>query len=410
MNTLSKIKIKDETFEIKDENSRIAINNEVTRAKQAEQELGKRIDNLPTTGGGGEGAIKVVWSNDSAPLSNMNDFTTAGIYELSGEHKRDNDNLPIANTGGGHTFNARLTVLDSSIERTEGEPQSDDKCITQLLNFNNRLGQGEVYIRTGKGRTLDSLTWEKWSTLQRNVNVGQVSKLDDFIDNGIYSGVYFHGSFPHVETFVMIVLNDYAAASQVGKSRSVSQFKYGYDTNTKETTFQHRTLSSDVWSEWEDIGGSYTLPIATRDTLGGIKSATSRPIGSDTEFGRKCDVYVDSNDGLAHIVVAPASTSTLGVVKVDNYVNPESNNPVSGKGVAEYVAKNGGGGDITATPTEEVINNIEETLVTDALRKTPQVLTDTEKEIARGNIGAVSYIDLSSAISNAIVNVLNTEV
>ena len=163
--------------------------------------------------------VKVIaWNNDN-DLSNMNDFVVAGVYDIKGEHTRVDDNLPILNTGGGHTFNARLTVLDSSIS---GSGKDDDKCITQVLSFSNRLGQGEVYIRTGKGASLDNLTWEKWSTLQRNVNVGSVESLDDLIDNGIYSGVLNTTG----ETFVLVVINNYALAGLHGIERSISQFKY----------------------------------------------------------------------------------------------------------------------------------------------------------------------------------------
>lgn len=156
----------------------------------------------------------ITWDNDNDP-SNMNDIVVAGVYDIKGEHTRE-DNLPILNTGGGHSFNARLTVLDSSIS---GSGKDDDKCITQVLSFSNRLGQGEIYIRTGKGSSLDNLTWEKWSTLQRNVNVGEVNSLDNLIDNGIYSGVLTTTG----EMFVLVVINNYAVA---GNAKSVSQFKY----------------------------------------------------------------------------------------------------------------------------------------------------------------------------------------
>ena len=161
------------------------------------------------------GAKSITWNNDTNP-SNMNDFVVAGVYDIKGERTRIYDNLPILNTGGGHTFNARLTVLDSSIT---GSGKDDDKCITQVLSFSNRLGQGEVYIRTGKGASLDNLTWEKWSTLQRNVNVGEVQTLDNLIDNGIYSGVLTTTG----EMFALVVINNYAVA---GNAKSVSQFKY----------------------------------------------------------------------------------------------------------------------------------------------------------------------------------------
>lgn len=199
----------------------------------------------------------ITWNNDTDP-SNMNDFVDAGVYDIKGEHTRMDDNLPILNTGGGHTFNARLTVLDSSIT---GSGKNDDKCITQVLFFSNRLGQGEMYIRTGKGSSLNNLTWEKWSTLQRNVNVEQVTSLDPFIDNGIYSGVLVENGVP--STFVMIVINDYF----VGVSpRRVSQFLYKL-SKTGEVSYTTRIGVGDnaiTWNGWEVINKKELDATATR--------------------------------------------------------------------------------------------------------------------------------------------------
>ena len=194
------------------------------------------------------GATEVVWDNTDE-LSNMNSFVDAGDYEIHGEHTRDNDNLPIANTGGGHTFSARLTVLDSSIGGNVPGINNDDKCITQILSLCNRLGQGEVYVRTGKGSRHSKLTWEKWSTLQRNVYVGRVDSLDGFIDNGIYSGV-FAVDYTAL-TFVLVVINDYV----VGVApRRVSQFLYALGKVDGAVTFTYRTRTGeDDWSEWKIV-------------------------------------------------------------------------------------------------------------------------------------------------------------
>lgn len=189
----------------------------------------------------------ITWNNDTDP-SNMNDFTVAGVYDIKGERKRDNDNLPILNTGGGHSFNAKLTVLDSSIS---GSGENNDKCITQVLSFSNRLGQGEVYIRTGKGSSLDNLTWENWSTLQRNVNVGEINSIDNLKDNGIYSGVWKKGHLnAYPLTFVCVVINDYF----VGISpRRISQFVYGLSKFDGSTIYQSRVWddSKNTWGDWE---------------------------------------------------------------------------------------------------------------------------------------------------------------
>lgn len=65
---------------------------------------------------------------------------------------------------------------------------------------------------------------------------------------------------------------------------------------------------------------------------------------------------------------------------------------------------------VFSEPTEEVVGDIEATLVTTAIRKTPQTLTEEEKGIARANIGAASAEDIATAISQSITNALNTEV
>ena len=258
---------------------------------------------------------KIVWENVTN-LSNMNDFTTAGVYELSGEHTRNNDNLPIENRGGGHTFSARLLVLDSSIG---GTGIDTDKCITQILSLSNRVGgDGNVYIRTARGATLDSLSWEKWATLQTNVNVGQVSSLDSFIDNGIYSGVYSYGS-SFAETFVMVVINDYAVA---GENRSVAQFKYAFDTMKYITTFKYRELRSGStidWTDWEDIGEKYVLPTATSDVLGGVKVYQEKGKVSSGPSGVEYSVNIRPN-GQLYSTVNHADANNEGVIKVSNVV------------------------------------------------------------------------------------------
>ena len=184
-------------------------------------------------------------------LSNMNNFTTAGIYEITGERKmnKEFDNLPIDNSGGGHTISARLEVLDSSIDRTTN---SDDKCITQKLTLSNRVGgDGNVYIRTGRGKSYDSITWEKWGALQTNINVGQVASLDDLKDNGIYSGVWLQGHYnSYPLTFVCVVINDYFIGIA---PRRISQFVYGLSKFDGSVIYQSRIWddSKDKWGDWE---------------------------------------------------------------------------------------------------------------------------------------------------------------
>lgn len=178
----------------------------------------------------------VEWGND-----NLNHYTTAGLYRIHGERTYDNDNFPLNNVGGGHSVDALLTVLDSSISDAES-------CITQILALSNRVGvDGDIYIRTASG-TKDNLQWEPWSKLQTNTELGVVGSLDTYIDNGIYSGIHTDGS-TFADTFVMIVINNYAVAEKFGVERSVSQYKYalGLDGSVSYTT---RVGDGTHWGEW----------------------------------------------------------------------------------------------------------------------------------------------------------------
>ena len=455
MNALSKITVKNDTYEIKDSVARIAITDEITRAQTAEAALQKQIDEIPTTGGGtgeiADGAVTekklsidvanklntaydkatladtlfvndgitfiqggydsegndfypgtnavatslafqpngeritvndgyvitryflmyngdaVDWSDvrsnyydtgefagteelclrieirksdDTAinaseypnivksfirkPVAwsascNMNNFVCAGRYVISGSREANaQDNMPILNGGN---IEARLEVLES------------DNTLVQILTLLNvGGGDGNIYTRTRQDNT-----WGQWGKLQTNVEVGVINQqqMDALIDNGIYSGILSTTG----ETFVIICINNYAIATQAGYGGYISHLKYsvGLDGVVKVET--RRRDAYGFWTDWQSIGGgsgsSYTLPVATGTILGGIKSATSRPIGSDVSEGRKCDVYVDGNSGLAHVVVAPASGSSYGVVKVDSDVNADSPNPVQNKAIAE---------------------------------------------------------------------------
>ena len=192
--------------------------------------------------------IQVSWS----PSSNLNNIVSAGIYSITGERTMSNDNLPIGNVGGGHTFHARLTVLDSSIPDTTN---NDDKCITQILTISNRVGgDGDIYVRTGRGRDYNVITWETWAKQQTNIEVGSVESLDTFVDNGIYSGVWIKGSYgSYPLTFVCVVINDYFIKTS---PRRVAQFIYGLSKFDGTVVYKTRVGSGDTvvnWGDWRDI-------------------------------------------------------------------------------------------------------------------------------------------------------------
>ena len=228
-----------------------------TRSYNGEEHVWSAWEQVSNTGDNGN---EITWDNNSQ----IDTFTTAGIYNITGERTNAADGLPIANAAPGHTFHVRLVVLDSSIT---GTGKDSDKCITQMLMLSNRTGgDGDVYVRTGRAASINALAggngWEPWGKLQVNMGVGQVTSLDCYIDNGIYNGVYTNGT-TLFETFVMVVINNYAVAGATGNIRSISQFKYALNV---DGTFSYKTRTgqgtdSVEWGDWVDLGAATTADI-----------------------------------------------------------------------------------------------------------------------------------------------------
>ena len=97
------------------------------------------------------------------------------------------------------------------------------------------------------------------------------------IDNGMYSGIYtdgitevndpsFYGygldlsKITFLETFVLIVINDYSISSQLNVPRRITQLKYAINAITGESTVNKRVgTGSDStinWGDWESIGSN----------------------------------------------------------------------------------------------------------------------------------------------------------
>ena len=230
--------------------------------------------------------VDVEWDMNA----DINTYVTEGIFNITGERLSAADGLPIENSAPGHTIHARLTVLDSSIT---GSGDNDDKCITQILALSNRTGgDGDVYIRTGRASIKNQLAggsgWEPWGKLQQNVQVGQVTSLDGFTGNGMYSGVYTDGTL--FETFVMVVINNYAVAGATGNVRCISQFKYALNVNSN---FSYKTRtgrggSTVEWGSWVDLGAATTTDIQDNSiTVQKLSTALQEQINQNTANATK---------------------------------------------------------------------------------------------------------------------------
>lgn len=231
----------------------------------------------------GGNAQTITWDH----TSNMNDYKNAGTYRIKGERTGNplDDNLPIMNQGSGHTIEGILYVLDSSL--TNGSGNSDDCTITQFLMLSNRVGgqEGDMYMRSGYGVSKDNLTWKPWEKYQTNMEVGCVSNefehslitgepisdkgMNSLVDNGIYSGIYLSPKAmigtPNdnviiqdataIETFVMVVINNYASPG--ADAKTITQIKFAV-TNGGMFSMEKRSTTPGGgiydFSQWEGVG------------------------------------------------------------------------------------------------------------------------------------------------------------
>ena len=252
--------------------------------------------------------IKVTWDANS----NMNDFKTPGVYEIYGERTVKTDNLPITNDGSGNSFAAKLTVVASTLQ-----PANNEICITQFLQLSNRIGgEGTTYVRTYNENNNGMNGWSPWQkqmgmveTLinSNNVTVGQEifsgetqkigDGIDGMIDNGMYSGIYvdtiiecdpslnlycLYAQPTFVETFVLVVINDYAASGKLNLSRHITQLKYAVDSITGQSTVKKRVGTGNdtiSWGDWENIDDSLVL-------------------GSGLQYGVSGELYLRLGNGL----------------------------------------------------------------------------------------------------------------
>lgn len=188
----------------------------------------------------------VMTANDKSKLDNLanignsydlNTYIYSGVY-LINTSSNEAKNYPIQTPVNSVL---RLTVTDSY--------DGNDHVIVQVLNVNNNIGgEGGIYIRSNQNQT-----WKPWAKLQTNVEVGLIdqTKMDDLTDNGIYSGILSTTG----ETFVIICINNYAIAQQVGVQH-ISHLKYSLVVGTGEIKIEKRTRDAyGFWTDWEDIGG-----------------------------------------------------------------------------------------------------------------------------------------------------------
>lgn len=287
---------------------------------------------------GSNNITKVTWDANS----NMNDFKTSGVYDIYGERTRQDDNLPILNASSGHSIAARLTVVASTLQ-----PANNEICVTQFLMLSNRKGgDGNMYVRTyNENNSPAADWWTPWQKLQGiregyiftdtiQVNpdggvqqIDGVTGLNNMIDNGIYSGIYIDDptftSPTFIDTFTLIVINNYAVVSKDSRlKRTISQLKYAVDAITNQASVKKRTKTDDdKWSDWEDIGAgeiSHTI-------IAEIKSKAVKSDSFEVEAlsdGINIDYSTIDNNG-GSIEIPNATEKYAGVMSATDKVELE---------------------------------------------------------------------------------------
>lgn len=231
-----------------------------------------KIQQNGVIGGDGNGntIIPIEWNGDS----NLNIYTTTGAYFISGIRKSLNDNLPINSVGDNASISAQLIVTESP----EGTTVTRSIIGQTLLLSNADGNETKIYTRSAKklipeGEGEYITTWGDWTVCQGMKEVGQTETFDNYIDNGMYSGLYTKDNI--YETFVLITVSNYAVASE-DNSKTVSQLKIGVGLDASISLTMRRGCGSEslTWEGWQSIhvlSGKYAVStmslMSTRSTM-----------------------------------------------------------------------------------------------------------------------------------------------
>ena len=218
----------------------------------------------------------------------MNVFIEKGDFHIHGERTDANDGLPILNAASGHTIDARLTVLDSSL--TGGTGAKTDACVTQILRLSNRTGgDGHVYVRTAQAASKAELTatdntrwgtWEKLMGMFEKNAVENATDLDTYTTNGMYSGVFMFSGYQQNwgvaitpgSTFLLVTVNGYAVA-KAGLTPQLTQMLYllpAKDFNAPakmylRTAYWNVSAKSWNYQNWDKIATANDLSPITEE-------------------------------------------------------------------------------------------------------------------------------------------------
>ena len=187
------------------------------------------------------------------------DLKTAGHYTVCLSH----DDLLVIGVAADycskeHTIVAQLFVTESAV----ADKQQQGRVVGQTLVLAACDGATvEILSRTAE-KQAHGFVWQPWSRMSQNIELGEVTSLDDYTESGTYKGVFTNGKNKY-ETFIMVIINNTPLAQAMGKVRCISQFKYalGTDSNFSYKTRTGRGDDDIEWGDWVDLGAATTSDI-----------------------------------------------------------------------------------------------------------------------------------------------------
>ena len=201
-----------------------------------------------------------VAATDSKPwsyIAGLDKINDVGCYIVELKHGMGNDELPLPDCDQEHYIVGTLIVTESGTEKLQ-----KNRIVGQTLIL-PQCCDGNVAIYSRTCNLIDKdYKWSHWVSTQQKKQVGHVTSLDGFTQDGIYSGVYISQDSSS-ETFVLTVIDNDVAATASGKIRSISQFKNSLNV---DGTFSYKTrvgrgAANVVWGEWVDVGAADTTDI-----------------------------------------------------------------------------------------------------------------------------------------------------
>ena len=158
-------------------------------------------------------------------------------------------------------------VSENNVQKNN-ENKNSNHIITQKLTISTSEGNSDTYTRTGIGSTSNDIKWKNWGKLQQFIDLGkelEISKLDEIIDNGIYTGTL--GEWGLMGPFTLLVLNDQEFIQESTSElegvfkRSIVQILFNANTFSTSNDLVPITLCKRYgvgndnikWEEWVNI-------------------------------------------------------------------------------------------------------------------------------------------------------------